>query len=370
MATFQRYGQAGISAPDKRRAAVERLYGQSIGKVAPLSASGAATVRPLGAPPPNAGTLKPGAVLGSRISAPRLAELSRPVALADDKAPVGKTVGGATVVGGKPIYKQAPGAVVVGGAPAPKPGDPGTNPLVTDQFQQDPTTVIGNNDLDAIDAYLPVAAAAEAEADAANAYTDVAALRRQQQRELAAAQQKQDVARAEALRGAEARGNLGGMGLAGSTSTLLGDVSQSHDSQALLDIAAMRERQRGEMQTLEDRERAALADRINLFDVEEQMGRDWDGDGKVGDRPVGEVDAENARDDTKAAKIKTWNESYAPEMQGTGHGSGKRNDPFIAPPEGLAALRNLGTRVSHDPLMGTSVYRAPDGLYYAVYERE
>lgn len=118
-------------------------------------------------------------------------------------------------------------------------------------------------------------------------FGEIARIREQQERERAAMREDRERSRAEAILDADSRAGLGGMGLSGATSALIGDTARVQDRETTLQEAALGRQHR-------DEEWLARQRQIALWDFELADGRDYDGDGEYG--PPGDEEAEDDED--------------------------------------------------------------------------
>jgi hypothetical protein len=196
-------------------------------------------------------------------------------------------------------------------------------------------------------------------------------------------QQEQDAARADlaagkakALMMANARAQLGGMGLSGATAALEGDIGRTQDRGATLTMAELQRRQRDEGRADKglaiDEKRANAADlrsdadakfleiqrRIAINQLEEDTGEDQDGDDKIN----GETEEDRRRREAlekKAAERDTADDSKRAQMSG----DGSDFNPYTGTVEDAEGLRDSGVEFKSND---TRVEESGDGKFYIV----
>jgi hypothetical protein len=292
MATLQRgVGVTGTDA-SRRKAALDRMYG-------PSSATSAAAAPPAAAPGMSS-------ALGGNTG--RASTLNvQPAA--------GSLYGAAGAQ--QPSNQHIP----LVHAPAPPP-TPVVDPqqAAREASQQQQRVSVGQQ------------AAQQATTDEQTSAYDLAALQRQQNRETAAAEQKLAAGRATALDNASARSNLGGFGLAAGTSTLLGDVGSQQDNDAVMQLAALRQQQRGEQSTVTE-------NMANLDDLERQTQVDYNQDHKIGfGKDADTEDNAAAQEDFNAHRTDSVDLQYGDKDTDPG----TIEEPFVLTSADVAHANDIG----------------------------
>lgn len=109
---------------------------------------------------------------------------------------------------------------------------------------------------------------------------DIARMRAEQGAERKAREDELRVSKEKALQQADARSGLGGFGLSGASAALRSDLGRQHDRNAAITMGDLGRRQRDEEWKIRQRE-------VALWELEAEMDRDLDGDGKVAGVKVG-----------------------------------------------------------------------------------
>lgn len=137
---------------------------------------------------------------------------------------------------------------------------------------------------------------------------------------------------------AENRAGLGGLGLSGAATALVGDTEMKGARERGQAISDLRAGQRGELTQ-------AIIDRANLIDAEDALGEDLDKDGTTGTTPKGE--------DTKAiddviARLNTvdYNQNAIGGDEDTAGGIGTFQEPYAIGPDEKAQLEAAGLKLT------------------------